>query len=230
VTDHVGNKGEFPELGVEAKKSSETKASAGGAIGSVTAPAKGARPQNQFASLQEEELKAKTEAEAPKERPKFNFKGLLSKQNEANAEANKDLSEFQKKIAEKVIIHEAKPPRKTEGETGATEESKKPQAPRDDHHKPRDPDHAHKKEEKEEDDGFEQVEEANRKRTERKAGRGGAPRGGRGGSKQSDEPRERKPVKSEEAPQPAPAKKETKVALPAGTTEFSGWGGSNLFL
>jgi hypothetical protein len=47
-SEQVASKGEFPELGVEAKKPAETKASVGGPIGQMTAPAKGARTQNQF--------------------------------------------------------------------------------------------------------------------------------------------------------------------------------------
>lgn len=42
-SETVASKGEFPELGVEAKKATETKASVGGPIGQMTAPARGAR-------------------------------------------------------------------------------------------------------------------------------------------------------------------------------------------
>jgi hypothetical protein len=46
-------------------------------------------------------------------KPKFGgkFKALLASQQEANAEANKGLEEYQRKLAETIKIHEPKPPR-----------------------------------------------------------------------------------------------------------------------
>ena len=134
------------------------------------------------------------------------------------------------------MIHEAKPPRRTEGE-GATEEGKKSYPPREEHKKHSHGEHQiHRKESKDadsDDDGFEHVDNEGRKRGERRGGapRGGAPRGGRGGAFRADEQhQERKAPKEEERTQPAP-KKEAKqaVALPSGATQFTGWGATNLF-
>ncbi len=94
--------------------------------------------------------------------PKFSgFKGLLSKQNQENAEANKKLSDFQKKIADNMIIHKSKP---------AGEQKPRTFEP--------------PKEDKEEDsdDGFDQVYEKKRRGKSRRREKGG--RGGRGGFKQ----------------------------------------------
>lgn len=74
-------------------------------IGQVSAPAKSftnsnnARTQNKFENLKEEEQKkeepvqSKTESKGP---PKFigSLKGMMSKQNEVNAESNKNLPEL----------------------------------------------------------------------------------------------------------------------------------------
>ena len=61
-SEHVGNKGDFPELGLkEEDKKPEPKASVGGPIGQVSAPAKGARTQNKFEGLQEDPKAVKEE-------------------------------------------------------------------------------------------------------------------------------------------------------------------------
>lgn len=192
-SEHVGNKGEFPELGDDAKKlsegSSQSKATIGGPIGQLSAPAKGARTQNKFDALEDKTKDAVEEqkTDAPKERPKFNFKGFLNRQNEENAEANKKLDDYKKLIEEKVVIHEAKPPRKelAEGEQPASGK------PSEQHDRPhthhgsrkeggeREHHHHHKQaaeaKQDSDDDGFEQVTDERK----RDAGRGG--RGGRGG-------------------------------------------------
>ncbi len=101
----------------------------------MSAPARNTvRTQNKFEGLQEETKQEKAEPKGGEiifksEKPKFsNFKGLLSKQNEENAEANKGLSDFQKKIADNMIIHESKPAPRKEGDPlpAGQEEAKKP--------------------------------------------------------------------------------------------------------
>jgi len=131
--EQVTSKGDFPELGDESKKQSLSKASIGGPIGQVSAPAKGARTANQFDGFNEEERRRppaaveEQKSDVPKERPKFTggLKGLLSRQNNDNAEANKNLPELQKKLQEQIIIHEAKPPRKEDGFVGVAGEERK---------------------------------------------------------------------------------------------------------
>lgn len=103
----------------------------------MSAPAKNTiRTQNKFEGLQEE-TKEKLEPTSSNEtgivfkgeKPKFSgFKGFLSKQNEENAEANKGLSDLQKKLEEKIKIHDAKPAPRKEGEQVPQngEEVKKP--------------------------------------------------------------------------------------------------------
>ncbi len=86
-SEQVTAKGEFPELGVQEKKSeTQTKAAIGGAIGQVSAPARGARTTNTFSALGEEDRKKpavveEPKSDAPKERPRFtgSLKGLLNK-------------------------------------------------------------------------------------------------------------------------------------------------------
>lgn len=98
----------------------------------MSAPARNTvRTQNKFEGLQEETKQEKpaeskgSEIVFKSEKPKFSgFKGLLSKQNEENAEANKDLSDFQKKISENMKIHDAKPAPRKEGEEIPHEEKK----------------------------------------------------------------------------------------------------------
>jgi hypothetical protein len=129
--DTVVKKGDFPELGDDTAAKgapAQTKAAVGGPIGQMSAPARGARTQNQFQTLAEEEKQVvEAKPEAPKERPRFtgSLKGLLGSQNVANADANKNLPELQKKLQEQIVIHEAKPPRREEGQ----EESKEPKKP-----------------------------------------------------------------------------------------------------
>lgn len=72
----------------------------GGPIGTMTAPAKSTttKTANKFEGLNEETKAAEAKPE-PKGPPKFTgFKNFLSKQNEDNAEANKNLSDYQKKV------------------------------------------------------------------------------------------------------------------------------------
>lgn len=105
---------------------------------------------------QEEEKK-----EAPKERPRFtgSIKGILTRQQEDNAEANKNLPELQKKLAETIQIHEAKKPyEKPAGDFNNKKHDDKNEAKEDS------------------EDDFDTVEE--KKREGRRGGRGG--RGGRG--------------------------------------------------
>lgn len=65
-SEHVGNKGEFPELGQEeGKRQEQSKAAIGGPIGQVSAPAKSTRPQNKFDSLQEKDEEDKRKQAAP---------------------------------------------------------------------------------------------------------------------------------------------------------------------
>ena len=53
-SENVGNKGDFPELGDEHKKpEAQTKASLGGAIGQMSAPAKNTRTVNKFDGFQD---------------------------------------------------------------------------------------------------------------------------------------------------------------------------------
>lgn len=202
----------------------------------MTAPAKGARTQNKFDQLADtkpEEAKAE-KAEAPKERPKFtgSLKGLLSKQNEDNAEANKGNSDFQKKLVDTIVIHEAKPPRK-EGEGVAHGEEQKRTFGGKPHHRA-------SEEQEVEDDGFEQVQEEGRKRGEQRTrGTRGTGRGGRGGFRGSDDHHHHEGERPQARSQPAATatetsapKKEVKTTtttVPAGAANFSGWGGANLF-
>lgn len=78
----------------------------GGPIAQLSAPAKGApRTHNKFEGFQHtepaaaEESKTETTSKGP---PKFvgSLKGLLSRQNEDNAEANKNLADYQKKLVD----------------------------------------------------------------------------------------------------------------------------------
>ena len=219
----------------------------GGPIAQLSAPAKGApRTQNKFESLQEDkkEEEPKPESKGP---PKFvgSLKGLLSRQNQDNAEANKNLPEIQKKLAEQIKIHDAKPPRK-EGEQGEQEQPRHQEGGRDRKREGGDfkPYQKQQQNEDEDDDsdGFEQVEEERKRGGDRRGGRGGA-RGGRGGFNRDDdqEPRrggdrpkthhgEERPQKVEQAPKTttaAPKKEEVKIPIPA--QRFSGWGESPLF-
>lgn len=53
-SENVGKLGDFPELGDVGTGANQTKAAVGGAIGQVSAPAKGARTQNTFDILKED--------------------------------------------------------------------------------------------------------------------------------------------------------------------------------
>lgn len=212
----------------------------GGPIGQMSAPARNTvRTQNKFEGLQEE-TKEKAEPSEPKtgdivfksEKPKFSgFNRLLSKQNEQNAEANKGLSEYQKKLEESIKIHDAKPAPRKEGEPSAHtgEESKKPsfnhggEKREGGERKPRTFD-APKEAQEDSDDGFEQVEGEKRRGGEgRRGGRGG--KGGRGGFHKGDDDQERRGPRKDDshktaipeaASKPVTQKKEepVKVTIP----------------
>jgi len=117
----------------------------------LSAPAKNTRTVNKFESLgeqddepqkkehfmrgkfstaeptpvQEKPAEPKTESKGP---PRFTgFKSLLSKQNELNADSNKNLPELQEKLREQIKIHDAKPPPRVEGQEDGKE--RKPYVP-----------------------------------------------------------------------------------------------------
>ena len=172
----------------------------------------------------------------------------MNKQNTDNAEANKNLPELQKKLAEKIVIHEAKPPRKEEGAGAEPVVGEEPKPREEKKHEDRPPrtfgdKKPHKAiESEEEDDGFEQVTEDDKKRGEARRGgaRGGRGRGGfsRGGGEEKEhrehkeiherKPREEKhkPVEGQAKPQvPEPVKQ---VVIPEKAAAFHGWGAVNI--
>lgn len=198
-SEHVGNKGDFPELGVEEKKETPIKASAP-IVKVVEAPAnvaykpsfvsnksESSRREQPITREEPKEPKPQEEVknEPPKERPRFtgNLKGLLAKQQEDNAESNKNLPELQKKLAETIEIHKAKEPfvKREDGMMQAPREGgiSFPSS------------HDDKKANSDDDDDFDTVEEKKRGDHANKRGgfRGG--RGGRGGAHQGEERSER---------------------------------------
>ena len=180
----------------------------GGPIAQLSAPARAPRTQNKFEILQEDkkEEEPKPESKGP---PKFvgSMKGLFNRQNQENAEANKNLSEFQKKIAEQVKIHDAKPAPRKEGELGERPEHRQFEAGKDGYNRKKESDPKPLQgndDPNEDDDDFEQVEEERRRGGERRGGRGR----GRGGFYRGDDDHEQRrgadrpkpPVHDEEKP------------------------------
>ncbi len=221
----------------------------------MSAPARNTvRTQNKFEGLSEETKEKPEPAEAKggdivfkSEKPKFSgFKGFLSKQNEENAEANKGLSDLQKKLEEQIKIHDAKPAPRKEGEQGLPanngEEAKRPsynhggEKREGGDRKPRTFE-APKEEKEDSDDGFEQVDGEKRRAGEgRRGGRGG--RGSRGGYHKKDDDHERRGPRKDDASKntthemtakPAQPKKDEVVKIAIPNQNFKGWGDAPLF-
>ena len=118
---------EFPELGDVPVEKPQPKLQVQQQKETQKEPVKptfiGGKQGNKFEKLQEQEKpippKAEVKPEEKKEPVKPSFGGLkkiLAKNQEENADLNKDLDEKIKKIQETVKIHEAKPPKRPDEE------------------------------------------------------------------------------------------------------------------